>query len=195
MCWTNTQTLGNGSRNLNKPMQIDWRRADDGATEIANAGAHLRTVSENARASRHRARPGIFECWRADDLPVLDAEALVECVEKSVPIDMTGPQTLEPAEFGRMPGSQVQVEVLVPEQVPQHALGNVGAVEQTAHPDPPVAGSRTLLPIRLPIPPLDEAPRPLGLTVVWNGIEPEQTSSLRESRPQERFEVMVWARR
>ena len=40
-------TLGHGSRNLNETMQIYWRRADDGATEIVYAGEHLRTVSEN----------------------------------------------------------------------------------------------------------------------------------------------------
>jgi len=40
-------TLGHGARNANETLQIYWRRAADGGTEIVYVGAHLPTVSEN----------------------------------------------------------------------------------------------------------------------------------------------------
>jgi hypothetical protein len=40
-------TLGHGKRNLNETLQIYWRRAPDGVTEIVYAGEHLPTVSQN----------------------------------------------------------------------------------------------------------------------------------------------------
>lgn len=40
-------TLGHGARNRNETLQLYWRRAEDGTTEIVYAGEHLDTVSAN----------------------------------------------------------------------------------------------------------------------------------------------------